>query len=124
MKTAQRTALLALAGLVLWGGRLLAGDLYDNEPARADDVALPRPAEVVSLASHPTAVALKGIDDARQLVITAALSGDRLQDLSGDVRYEVADPKVARVSTSGRVVPLANGATTVTATYGNRSIAV
>ena len=34
-----------------------------------------------------------------------------LQDLSGDVKYEVADPKIARVSTSGRVIPLANGRT-------------
>jgi len=30
----------------------------------------------------------------------------------------VANTKIARVSTAGRVIPLANGATEITATYG------
>src|SRR5207253_2457348 len=77
--------------------------------------ALPRPADVRSLDVRPAAVALRGADDARQLVLTAALPDGRLQDLTGDVKYEVADPKVARVTSAGRVVPLANGSTTVTA---------
>jgi hypothetical protein len=124
MQTAQRTALVALAVLVLGAGRLAAGDLYDKGPARADEVVLPKPAEVVSLAANPAKIALKGLDDAQQIIITATLSGNRSQDLSGDVKFEVADPKVARVSTSGRVVPLANGSTEITATYGDKSVKV
>jgi hypothetical protein len=124
MKTAHRTALAALAALALLGGRLGAGDLYDKDAPKTDEVVLPKPAEVASLASNPAKIALKGMDDAQQIVITATLQGNRLQDLSGDVKYEVADPKVARVSTSGRVMPLANGSTEITATYGDKSVKV
>ncbi len=124
MKTAHRTALAALAALALLGGRLDAGDLYDKDQVKTDDVVLPKPAEIVSLASQPTKIALKGMDDAQQLVITATLAGKRLQDLSGDVKYEVADPKVVRVSTSGRVMPLANGSTEISATYGDKMVKV
>src|SRR5262249_57250461 len=46
------------------------------------------------------------------------------QALSGDVKYEVADPKVARVSTAGRVVPLANGSTEITARYGDKVVKI
>jgi len=124
MKTAHRTALAALAALVLLGGRLSAADLYDKDPIKTDDVVLPKPAEVVSLATSPAKIVLKGMDDAQQLVITAALPGERQQDLSGDVKYEVANPKVARVSTSGRVMPLSNGSTEITATYGDKVVKV
>ena len=124
MITARRTAVSALAVVALLAGRLAAGDLYDKGPARADEVVLPKPAEVASLAANPAKIALKGLDDAQQVIITAALSGNRAQDLSGDVKFEVADPKVARVSTSGRVVPLANGSTEITATYGDKTIKV
>jgi Protein of unknown function (DUF1553)/Protein of unknown function (DUF1549)/Bacterial Ig-like domain (group 2) len=124
MKTAHHTALAALAALVLFGGRLSAGDLYDKDPVKTDDIVLPKPAEVVSLTSQPTKIALKGMDDAQQLIVTAALAGNRLQDLSNDVKYEVADPKVARVSTSGRVMPLTNGSTEITATYGDKVVKV
>ena len=48
---------------------------------------------------------LKGSDDAQQLIVTATLTGGRLQDLTGDVKYEVADAKVVRVTTTGRVMP-------------------
>ena len=51
-----------------------------------------------------------------QLVLTATLAGGRLQDLTGDVKYEVADAKVVRVTAAGRVIPLANGTTEITAT--------
>jgi hypothetical protein len=124
MQTAHRTALATLAALILLGGRLDAADLYDKEPVKTDDVVLPKPAEVVSLTSRPTNIVLKGMDDAQQLVISAALAGERQQDLSGDVKYEVADPKVARVSTSGRVMPLANGSTEITANFGDKVVKV
>src|SRR5262249_50074381 len=64
----------------------------------------------------------KGADDAQQLVLTTALTGGQLQDLTHDAKYEVADPKGARVTSTGRVLPLANGATTVNATYGDKSV--
>ncbi|MBL8798577.1 MAG: DUF1553 domain-containing protein [Planctomycetia bacterium] len=116
--------LTALAALLWSDGRLSAADVANNAPANEDKVVLPKPADVQALAVQPAKVALKGGDDAAQLVLTANLVGGRLQDLSGDVKYEPADPKVVRVTTAGRVIPLANGSTEITVTYGDKSIKV
>src|SRR5262245_59954210 len=86
----------------------------------SDAVALPKPAEVQSLSVTPARIPLNSWDDTRQLILTAALPGERLQDLTGDVTYTVADPKIVRVTTSGRVLPLANGNTEISARYGTR----
>jgi hypothetical protein len=117
--------LTALAALTLSGGPLPAGDLYgDKEPAKLEPLVLPKPAEVQSFTVHPAKITLKGLDDAQQLLLTAGLAGGRLQDLTGDVKYEVADNKIARVTSTGRVVPVANGATEVTARYGDKVVKV
>jgi hypothetical protein len=117
-------ALLALGALSLAAGPLAAGDIYPDKSPATTDTALPKPAEVRSLAVHPQRIALKGADDAQQLILTATLAGGRLQDLTGDVKYEVADAKVVRVSSGGRVIPLANGSTEVTAAYGDHVVKV
>jgi hypothetical protein len=125
MKRSRWPALAALAALVCQAGALPAGDLYPGkDAARAELPALPKPADVQALAVHPAAVALRSGDDAQQLVLTATLSGGRLLDLTSDVKYAVADPKVARVTPAGRVIPLANGSTTVTAAYGDKVVKV
>jgi hypothetical protein len=117
--------LLTLASLLNAGGLLRAGDLYSGKgPAKLDAVVLPAPSEIKTLTIHPNRIILKGIDDAQQLVLTAELSGGQLQDLSGDVKYESADKNIVRVSSTGRVLPLANGATEITALYGEKSIKV
>src|SRR5207237_1320872 len=85
---------------------------------------LPKPAEVQQLTVAPTKIVLKGVDDAQQLVLTAQLAGERLQDLTTDAKYDVVDPKVARVTSGGRVIPLSNGTTEVTATYGDKTVKV
>ncbi len=119
-----RPVLMALVALTCSGGYLLAGDLYDKEPVKADAVALPKASEIQTLVAYPAKIALKGGDDAQQLVLTAGLVGGRLQDLSSDVKYEVANPKIARVSTTGRVLPLANGDTEITASFGDRVVKI
>jgi hypothetical protein len=125
MTRSRRPAPLALVALLCCAGPLTAGDLYaDQGAAPAGGAPLPRPADVQALAAHPAAVALRGADDARQLVLTATLAEGRLVDLTGDVAYEVADPKVARVTSAGRVVPLANGSTTVTARFSDKAATV
>ena len=112
----RRPVLLALGALTCAGGPALAGDIYSGkEPTRLENIALPKPADIKSLAVYPTRISLKGLDDAQQIVLTAELPGGRLQDLTGDVHYEVADKKIARVTSTGRVVPLANGSTEITA---------
>src|SRR5260370_41535250 len=80
-----------------------------------------KPSDLQRLGAYTEKIAPKGGGDAQQVICTATLPGGRLQDLSGDVKYEIADPKIARVSTTGRVTPLANGKTELTASYGTRS---
>src|SRR5207247_9597362 len=60
----------------------------------------------------------------RQIVLTAILPAGGYQDLTGDVQYEVADSKLVRDSSAGRVLPLANGTTTITARYGDKSASI
>jgi hypothetical protein len=117
--------LLTLAVLTNAGGSLRAGDLYSGkEPAKLDTVVLPAPGDIKALAIHPNRIVLKGSDDAQQFVLTAELNGGENQDLSGDVKYEPADKKIVRVTSTGRVIPLANGTTEISAVYGDKSIKV
>ncbi|MCI0640535.1 MAG: DUF1549 domain-containing protein, partial [Gemmataceae bacterium] len=120
---AVRYRWLALAATLALTATNASAQLYDNKTAKGDTIAMPNPAEVQSLSVHPTAVTLKGQDDSAQLILTAQLK-DRQQDLSGDVKFEVANPSLARVTTAGRVIPLANGATEITARYGDKSVKV
>src|SRR5258708_34858098 len=107
----RRLAALSLAAL-LAAGPLFAGALYSSADGPAS-VVPPKPGEVKDLSVSPAKIALKGGDDANQLVVTAGLASGRLQDLTGNVQYTVADEKVVKVTASGRVVPQASGATTI-----------
>jgi hypothetical protein len=117
--------LLALVAVVSFGRHSAAGDLYGKGQApKNDNLVLPKASELQTLTAEPAKIALKGIDDSQQLVLTASLTGGRLQDLTSDVKYEIANPKLARVTTLGRVIPLANGSTTVTASYGDKKAVI
>jgi hypothetical protein len=123
MKLQSRFPALACVCLCL---AAFSTQAFADETASAkagDAVKLPTPDEVKSLQAHPTNFTMVGADASRQLVITGTLANGQ-QDLTGDVTYAVTDPKVARVSASGRVVPLANGTTTITAVYGGKSATV
>jgi hypothetical protein len=121
MRTAHWLAPTALAAVLLASGPLSAGDLYsDKDGPKADQVALPKPSEVLSFTVHPTTISLKGLDAAQQFVVTAGLADKRLQDLTGEVKYEAADPKVVRITSTGRVLPLSNGSTEITIAYGDK----
>src|SRR5690242_18436887 len=117
-----RLVLTALAAFTL-SGALAAAEPAKPAATASDTVALPKPADVQKLEVYPTKIALKGGDDAQQLILTATV-GNKLQDLTLDVKYEPADAKVVRVTSGGRVIPLANGSTEVTVTYGDKSVKV
>src|SRR5688572_31413076 len=91
--------------------------LTNAGPTVAADAPLPAPADVKALAVHPATVALRGADDAAQLVVTATLADGRLVDLTHDVKYSVADGKTVAVSPTGRLAARANGSTAVVAAY-------
>src|SRR5262245_50251717 len=63
---------LTLLALFATDGRLF-GDLYNKTVTRTDAVALPAPAEIRSLTLSPKQIALKGADDAQQIICTAEL---------------------------------------------------
>jgi len=79
---------------------------------------------VTAITAFPTALKLKGMDDAPQLLITGKQADGREVDLSGAVTYTASDPKVIRVEPSGRVFPVGNGSAEVTATFEGKSIRV
>ncbi len=104
---------------------LRAGDLYaGKEPVKTDAVALPKPSDIKTLTVHPAQIALKGIDDAQQLILTAELLDGRVQDLTPDVKYETANNKIVRVTSTGRVLPLANGNTEIVVSFGDKVVKV
>ena len=84
---------------------------------------LPNPADVKKLAIQRASVTLVGPDDAAQLVVTASLA-ERVQDLTAQVKYTVSHPAVAKVTEAGRVIPLGNGGTEISATFGGHSVKV
>ena len=109
MRTAAIAALVLLSGVA---------------PAAENASRLPQASDIRSLQVYPNKLDLRGADDAPQLIVTAELADGRLRDLSGDVQYAPADPKVIRVANSGRVFPLANGSTTITASFGGKTVQV
>lgn len=91
-----------------------------QEHGTANQPTLPNPADVKKLAIQVDRVRLVGPDDSAQLVVTASLA-ERDQDLTGHVRYTIANPKVVKVTEAGRVIPLGDGVTEITATFGGNS---
>jgi hypothetical protein len=118
--TALKRFLLTVAVVAALGSLPLFAAETKKE---ADVVAAPKPGEVTALTVHPTSVTLKGSDASQQLIVTAAV-GDRLVDLTGDVKYEIGNTKIARVLSSGRVLPQTSGDTTLNVTYGSHTVKV
>lgn len=112
---------LFLLAVVGYTSPTTAAEPEGKIPPPPDTVVLPKATDIKSLAAFPEKVTIKGMDDAAQLIITAGLNDGRLQDLTGDVQYKVSDAKVAKVLTSGRVLPLANGTADITATFGDKT---
>ncbi len=86
----HRLVLVACAALLFWSQPANADDT--KKPGKGETVAMPTPAEVQALAIQPTTVTLRGVDDSAQLIVTGQVAEGRLQDLTGDIKYEVANP--------------------------------
>jgi hypothetical protein len=122
MQGFRKSWLVLFAGLTLLASSgISAAQDYSNKSAKTDQVALPAPAEVTSLTVSPAGVTLKGLDDSAQMVVTGNLAGGKMQDLTGDVKYEIANAAMARVTSDGRIIPLVNGSTEITIRYGDKT---
>ena len=62
---------------------------------------------------------LRGADARQQLLVTATLSTGALRDFTREVTYQTSPAGVIQVSKTGRVTPLAEGTTTITAKTTN-----
>jgi Protein of unknown function (DUF1553)/Protein of unknown function (DUF1549)/Bacterial Ig-like domain (group 2) len=118
--TSIRTLFLACVAIA-FSAATSTSQQYDSKPTKTDQVALPTPAEVQTLSVYPASVMLKGLDDSAQLVVSAALAAGKTEDLTGDAKYEIANEKVARVTTAGRIIPIANGSTEITIRFGDKT---
>jgi len=112
---------LTLCGWILSSGSAQA-QLYDKKTVKSEVAPLPTAADLTKIAVQPEKAILKGQDDSAQLIVTGFVKDGKLQDLTGEVKYEVANPAIARVTTAGRIMPIANGTTEVTAVYGDKSV--
>jgi hypothetical protein len=119
-----RSVLVALAVLCSAGVASAADAKSSRKRTRTEEMKLPKPAEVRSLALYPATITLKGRDDTCQLICTGTLAAGRLQDLSADVKYEAADRRIVLVSSAGRVMPLADGSTHIMARYGKHKVQI
>ncbi len=81
-------------------------------------------APITAVTPYPAALKLRGTDDAPQLLLTGKRADGRDVDLTAAATYAVSDAKVVRVSSEGRVFPLANGATEITATVNGFTVKV
>src|ERR1700733_3733805 len=62
---------LACALFACCGPHAIAGDTTNKKPPQAGTTALPESGQIKSLEIFPNQVALKGIDDSQQLIVTA-----------------------------------------------------
>jgi len=78
------------------------------------------PLAITKLSAYPSSLKIRGAEDAPQLVLTGDTANGRQVDVTDAVKYTVADAKIAKIDpATGRVFPLANGSTTLTASYKN-----
>lgn len=76
----------------------------------------PKPApKPTALAIVPGDIALKGHRSTSQLIANGDLPGNKRADFTRDVTWSSANDKVAKVLKSGRVIPVADGSTTIMA---------
>lgn len=67
-----------------------------------------------SLSIFPPTVAIRGADDAPQLLVTLK-TPNRDRDRTASAKYQVADGTICRIDENGRIFPIANGTTEIIA---------
>ncbi len=116
----KNSLVAALLAALIFAGGVSAADPPKKESFRTELAPLPKPSEITALVVQPKEVALKGSDSSQQLVVTATLADGRLVDLTGHVDYTADDAKLVRITSTGRVLPLLDGKTRLSASYGDK----
>ena len=71
--------------------------------------------ELKTLSANVEKVGLRGAGQVQQLAITGQYANGGIRDLTRQVKYRVADPKIARVEAGGLLSSVTNGTTEVIA---------
>lgn len=97
-----------------------------SKPAGSPPIAspLPQAAEIARLDVFPAKVALKGMDDAAQMVVTAVLKNGQEVDVTGDSKFSSSLGEGLKFTPGGRAVPATNGKGTVTVSFAGSQAAV
>jgi hypothetical protein len=88
--------------------------LLGEVPARSADTARPATIPPVSLRVHPARILLNGPDAVQQLAVERLVRPAAPQDVTGQTRFDTADPAIATVDQTGLVSAKGDGETTVT----------
>ncbi|MCA9298289.1 MAG: hypothetical protein KDA28_04440, partial [Phycisphaerales bacterium] len=86
-------------------------------------VAVKSPATGSSVEVHPSSVTLDGLRDRQRLIASATDLKGITRDVTADLVWTVTDPAIAQVS-SGVVLPLGDGETTLTSSYDGVALTV
>src|SRR5690349_20155220 len=84
----------------------------------------PAAAPVVSIQVYPTTAVLDGPKSRQQLLVTGVREDNTLVDLTGSAKYASKAPRVATVSASGVVQPLADGTGALAVSAAGKSASV
>ncbi len=89
-------------------------------PTRAESATANPTAGAVEI--EPTSVHLVGRRATQQMIATRRAADASISDATRSVEWVVRDPRIATVSTKGRIVPLRDGTTAVVARLGSTEI--
>ncbi len=106
--------LIALTGNCLFSSAAPARETADSKQA-GELTNLELFAHTASGADTNRVLRLRGADARQQLLVTASFSTGALRDYTREVSFETSPAGVIQVSKTGRVTPLTNGTTTITA---------
>ncbi len=87
-------------------------------------VSLAAESPITAITAYPAKLALVGVEDAPQLIVTGRRADGREIDLTGAATYAVSNAKVARVEATGRVFPVANGTAEITIAFAGKEVKV
>jgi hypothetical protein len=77
---------------------------------------------VAEIKVAPTSIQLMGRRATQQMIATSWAADGSISDATRSVEWMVRDPRIASVTSKGRVTPSRNGTTSVVARLGNRDI--
>src|SRR5262249_51446294 len=100
---------------------VLLGLLLVCEASKATEVPVPA---LESISSFPESIVITGADRRQQVIVTGHFVDKIQRDLTSQAALHITDSHLAKVDSTGLLVPLANGSTTLHAELQGKSITI